>query len=503
MLLGIVLHSALAYTGGPWVVSDSAGGPVMAGIVEFIHGFRMPLFFIVSGYFTQMLLTRRGLGAMVRHRLGRIGLPLLLGMVTIVPLVWAASGFAAGMERQLRAASPSDDFNAWRSAARGDLGDLMAALDQGAGIDAPDPAIGLTPLGWAAAASQTEAARLLLDRGANPNAPARDGSAPLHTAAFLGRPEMASLLLTRGADPSLQTPAGLTAQDVLELDEEITMPIVEALRLPGTFADILEGRRRVAETLASPPARWAPERNWITTLTQAPVFHHLWFLWHLLFLVCGLAVWSLAEARLPALPTSLSPLWAGLAILLGWAAFLGMSRYGFGPETSIGLLPMLPVIGLYALFFAYGAWLRRGAGRLARLRSWRWLGLALGVAAFGAWKLAPAAAEIHFASTALQLAFAVGISLSALSWAEAWPWGENRQVRWISDSSYWLYLAHLPLVMAMQGALLTAPGPGWLKALVISVGTAGVLWLVYALVIRHTWVGRMLHGRRARAGAAG
>ncbi len=503
MLLGILLHASLAYSGGPWVVSDAAHGPFMAAVVEVIHGFRMPLFFIVSGYFTQMLLTRRGLKAMTLHRLKRIGLPLLLGMFTIIPLVWIAAGYAAGAERRLRAASPFDESNAWSSAAKGDLDSLTAALDQGAGIDAPDPVIGLTPLGWAAVGSQVEAARLLLDRGANPNAKASDGSTPLHSAAFLGRAEVFRLLLARGANPSLKTRAGLAAQDLIQLDEKATMAIASGLRLTDSFAEISEGRGRVGQALGSPPARWIPERDWAAALTRAPVFHHLWFLWHLLILAGGLAIWSLIERRVPALPQRLNPMWAGLALMAGWLANLSMSPHGFGPETSIGLLPMLPVIGLYGLFFGYGAWLRRSAGRMGALRAWRWLGLALGAAAYSAWKLAPGAAQNSFASSGLELIFAVGISLSALSWAEAWPWGESQRVRWVSDSSYWLYLAHLPLVMAMQGALLTAPGPGWAKALAISIGTAGVLWLAYALVIRHSWVGRLLHGRRARAGAAG
>lgn len=503
MLLGIVLHSALAYTGGPWVVSDAANGPAMAAVVEIIHGFRMPLFFIVSGYFTQMLLMRSGLKAMMRHRLSRIGLPLLLSMAAILPLVWTASAYAANSERQLRAATEPGAVDAWSPARSGELAGLSEALDNGAGINQPDPAFGLTPLGWAAAAGQLESARLLLDRGADPNVRAQDGSAPLHTAAFFGRADLVGILLARGADADARTSEGLTARDLLEIDEDATMAVAAALGLTDSFESISAGRLLAAERLSSPPEQWQPGRDWRAILTRAPVFHHLWFLWHLLILVSGMALWSILESRLPPVPAQLNPLWAGLALLAGWAAFMGMSPGGFGPETSIGLLPLLPVIGLYALFFAFGAWLRRKPGRIGRLRIWRRLGLAMGAAAYAAWKHVPGGSENALASSGLQLAFAVGVSLSALSWAEAWPWGENQQVRWVSDSSYWLYLAHLPLVMALQGALLPAPGPGWLKALIIALGTAALLWLVYSLVIRHSWVGRLLHGRRARAGSPG
>ena len=46
----------------------------------------MPVFFLMSGFFTALLWRRRGLGALLNHRLRRVALPLLIGMFTIVPL---------------------------------------------------------------------------------------------------------------------------------------------------------------------------------------------------------------------------------------------------------------------------------------------------------------------------------------------------------------------------------------------------------------------------------
>jgi len=45
-----------------------------------IHGFRMPLFFLLSGFFTAMLWQSRGLQRLWRHRLNRLGLPLAAGL---------------------------------------------------------------------------------------------------------------------------------------------------------------------------------------------------------------------------------------------------------------------------------------------------------------------------------------------------------------------------------------------------------------------------------------
>lgn len=55
-----------------------------------LAGVLMPLFFILSGYFTAIQWRRRGLAQMVRSRLRYVGLPLLLAMVTVIPLThWA------------------------------------------------------------------------------------------------------------------------------------------------------------------------------------------------------------------------------------------------------------------------------------------------------------------------------------------------------------------------------------------------------------------------------
>ena len=59
-----------------------------------VHGFRMPLFFLVSGFFTAMLWRRRGLAALLKQRAMRIVLPCFVGLVTIIPLLNWVSAWA-------------------------------------------------------------------------------------------------------------------------------------------------------------------------------------------------------------------------------------------------------------------------------------------------------------------------------------------------------------------------------------------------------------------------
>ena len=87
MLLGIVLHAAIPFI--PYWTKGDSGGELLMVVVGCIHGFRMPLFFMLSGFFTTMLWRRRGLQDVVKHRLRRVALPLLAGVFTVLPLVWA------------------------------------------------------------------------------------------------------------------------------------------------------------------------------------------------------------------------------------------------------------------------------------------------------------------------------------------------------------------------------------------------------------------------------
>ena len=89
MVLGIVLHASLAYFPVVWHVQDpSIDGSTWVDELEYaIHGFRMPLFFLLSGFFTTMLWRRRGLHALAMHRAKRGLVPLIIAALTIAPLM--------------------------------------------------------------------------------------------------------------------------------------------------------------------------------------------------------------------------------------------------------------------------------------------------------------------------------------------------------------------------------------------------------------------------------
>ena len=70
MLLGIVLHAAtsLIVTPIPWIVHDVSRTYAFDAMLGAIHGFRMPLFFFLGGFFAHLLYKRDGPAAFLRGR---------------------------------------------------------------------------------------------------------------------------------------------------------------------------------------------------------------------------------------------------------------------------------------------------------------------------------------------------------------------------------------------------------------------------------------------------
>jgi glucan biosynthesis protein C len=80
MWLGIVIHVSVMHMQGPSPINwhDPATTRLADLLVAFIHVFRMPVFFIVAGFFVAMLMQDRGAAEMLKHRFKRIALPFLL-----------------------------------------------------------------------------------------------------------------------------------------------------------------------------------------------------------------------------------------------------------------------------------------------------------------------------------------------------------------------------------------------------------------------------------------
>jgi len=106
----------------------------------------------------------------------------------------------------------------------------------------------------AALFGRTEAATLLLQKGAKLDARNNDGATALHVAAFFCQPDTAQLLLDKGASVTAKNNSGATPLDLVSGEftpelRDIYVYIAGSLHLPLNLEAIKRGRPEMVERL--------------------------------------------------------------------------------------------------------------------------------------------------------------------------------------------------------------------------------------------------------------
>lgn len=479
-----------------WGVQDSQSSELFAVFLASIHGWRMPLFFLVSGYFTAMLWKKRGLQALLVHRVKRIFLPLLLSMVTIIPLMWIVSGYVRSQpnaktetanQRDSETKNRNENLgtikvDVWEAVTIGDHEALQRYIDEGGDVDAKNPTSGATPL---------------------------------HVACFFGKPSAAKLLLKSDASLETTNNEGLTPEQLLGIDWATTEYIANMFQLSLDKQDVLDGRKQIAKVIGDLTGRnidatpqdptTAILNGLIGLLFYFPVFNHLWFLWFLCWYVVGFAIITKATEVLafPSIPNVwIRSLWRYLWLIPLAAVpqyFMARETGGFGPDTSIGLLPLPAVMAYYAIFFGYGVMYFGSEDR--ELVVGRYFAWAIGLAMILVFPVGlsiqqPKLGIERLVFSIVQVSYAWLMSFGLMGLFHRFFSGERRWVRYLSDSSYWIYLVHLPLVMYLQYLVRDWEIAGVAKFLLVCSVSTALLLLSYQLVVRKTWLGLLLNGRR-------
>ncbi len=90
MLLGVLYHAIVfgMFLGG--IEAFLHPKPGQRWTMEWMHSFRMPLFFLISGFFGAMMLEKYGIRTFFLRRWSRIGVPMMTAILTLVPLTTIA-----------------------------------------------------------------------------------------------------------------------------------------------------------------------------------------------------------------------------------------------------------------------------------------------------------------------------------------------------------------------------------------------------------------------------
>jgi glucans biosynthesis protein C len=193
------------------------------------------------------------------------------------------------------------------------------------------------------------------------------------------------------------------------------------------------------------------------------------------------------------------PLAAALWLHSGWMPWFGV------PTPDQSLYPNLPACIGFGVAFAVGWQLRRMPGLLDRFaHDWPWHLLAGAMAlaycllhgsiapAFSTVTRDPAWAGYAFAYSAAGWCFTLALTGLALrSFAQA-----STRWRYLADASYWIYLLHLPVLMALQVAAASLAWSWWIEYPLQLAACLALLLATYRLFVRHGRLGALLNGRR-------
>jgi uncharacterized protein len=121
-------------------------------------------------------------------------------IIALLTIVGCAKQEKTAPKVDLHSAVVTDDFEAMRQ-----------HIKAGSDLNVLEPSRASTPLITAAALGKIEAAKILIDAGADLNYQNADGSTALHTAAAFGKTEVAKILINAGIDLNRQNNEGATA----------------------------------------------------------------------------------------------------------------------------------------------------------------------------------------------------------------------------------------------------------------------------------------------------
>ncbi|WBS02910.1 acyltransferase family protein [Pseudoduganella sp. SL102] len=287
------------------------------------------------------------------------------------------------------------------------------------------------------------------------------------------------------------------------------------LVLPFAFIAFIWGMRQLGIPGAGKNAAFPP-------VIGPPVpWFHLWFLYLLLF-ICLLVVamralvirldtggtLSSTVSRLLGCAFSLriAPVLLGAPVAVSMFFSPWWVQWNGVPSPIVGLVPNFPGLLAYGTAFLVGWFVQREQENLRILAS-DWHLYALGAVAgtavalyvvgitpkFGIVELS----SIERAVYAGAYMFAQWCGMFAvIGLAVRYLQAPSARWRYLADASYWMYLVHFPIVLLLQAWMLRWPLHWSIKLSMVLVITSVLLFTSYHYLVRSTFMGVFLNGRK-------
>jgi glucan biosynthesis protein C len=172
-------------------------------------------------------------------------------------------------------------------------------------------------------------------------------------------------------------------------------------------------------------------------------------------------------------------------------------------ETPVTFLTDFTVLASHAVFFFFG-WLLFYEKNIFRFKNGDLFFCILGFCFFAAkiivyvrWGEAGITGYVLAAINALFVWFLVFAHIGLyLRYFDKY----SRIGRYLSDASYWIYLVHLPIVLVLQASLIHSSLGAYSKFFLVVIITFAITITSYNYLVRDTFIGSFLNGRRYKRG---
>jgi surface polysaccharide O-acyltransferase-like enzyme len=476
MFLGVFYHLPIAFMAGGFGMDFSFGGSPKTPIDNWLHSFRMPLFFLISGFFAQMMLGKYGAARYLARRWWRIGAPLIIALFAFAGLRMASSYFQSSSP--LAFAPPATPNAAGPAGQPGGFGTPNSPFPFGGPVAGPGP-FGPMPGGGMPTGAGLPGPAPFGGPVPGFNAPAPPSGVGEGGAAF--------------GPPPFPVPGG-------------------AFGGPGPSAAV--GPSAPAFALPPAPTRALADRLF-GKYSQHFNLEHLWFLWYLLvFVTIAPLVHVTLQRLVPLPPGTCDRLGQGLtrfhllALVLGLVTVPALIHArgfaGWSLANPIGFLASFPDFVFqyhadepyYFLYFLAGWWLYRAQSVLSHVaRTWLW-NLVLGIAGFAVsqalsdtYALRPNTPYYEWYRLGGFTLYSLGAAYSAcafLGFFQRYLDRPTRLGRYFADTILWVYLVHLPLIPYVLWWIQPGRSAWWVDTLAGMVLVTGIALVLFELCVRHT-----------------
>ena len=428
MMVGIFVHACFPYAYGiqeNWTIRDDTSSLAITLGFYFVHLFRMPVFFLIAGFFANYLYQKRGVKGFLKHRVQRIGLPfvIFLPLLMIGVIITQLFSLYYVPEEKMTKNMQKNYYIA------------KAQIEQ------------------AMAQNQSP-----------PIAASDDGKA-------------------KGTSVTM------------DLREESPQPSDETAEAGATVDN--------------------PEKR-----GQDPVITlHLWFLYYLLmFCACAALLQIFSNRFITGIFNRFfsSPIYIWF---LPFVIFPALYSVGVPADTPGHILPRFWAFGYYGIFFLVGWHFFYHQDYLDKFGNHLWIMIIVSMIALAIYLYMVPLVESYRNSLSSDIALknlrqysdqqkiylvsleaflSIFLTMISLILGKRFLNFPNKFMRFISDSSYWIYLIHWPLVTFIQVFFVAVPFSGYFKFIISSAILLAIGFITYKYMVRYTPIGTMLNGERVR-----